>query len=377
MKKTFFTFYFLLIAVICTAQTYSFTYQGQSRNYIVHLPTGFTQGQHLPLVFNFHGYTSNASQQESYTQFDAVADTAKFIVVYPNGISNAWNAGIGLDPTIDDVGFVSVLIDTLHKNFGIDLCRVYATGFSNGGFLCHRLACELSDRFAAIASVSGTIGTSTSTFICNPSRIVPVMHIHGTSDATVSYTGTTYATSVDSTIHFWVDRDICPATVDSTNLPNTNTSDGSTVTKFHYGLCQDSSEVILLKIYGGSHSWPGAIGLSGTNMDIKASGVIWTFFRNHHLPCAITSIDNLSSNEEPITILQNPINEKITLKINSSRISQVTMYTILGSKIFETKNMNGFDKSFYEINSSDFPNGTYLLNIKTDNRYYNYKIIKL
>jgi polyhydroxybutyrate depolymerase len=380
MKNLFFAIIFLFATAVCTAQTYSFTYQGQTRSYIVHLPTGYTQGQHLPLVLNFHGYTSYASQQQSYTQFNVVADTAKFIVVYPEGTSQSWNAGIGLVPTIDDVGFTSALIDTLYKKFGVDLYRVYSTGFSNGGFMSQRLACQLSNKIAAIASVSGTIGTSTSAFTCNPSRVVPVLHIHGTSDGTVTYTGTNYGTSADSTINFWVHNNTCPQTPVVTNLPNTNTGDGSTVTKYYYGLCQDSSEVILLKVTGGSHSWPGASGVSGTNMDIKASGEIWNFFRKHHLPYTPTSADDPNSDItlQAVDIMPNPFSEKIILKIISPEITEICIYNILGEKVFGSRNRNDLQaSSFLEINSSKFQNGTYLLQVKTGKTFFNYKIIKL
>jgi len=380
MKKIYSIAILFLVALTCKAQTYSFTYQGQSRNYIVHLPSGYVQGQVLPLVLNFHGYTSNASQQESYTQFDAVADTAHFIVVYPNGISNSWNAGIGLDPTIDDVGFTSALIDTLHKKFNVNLYRVYATGFSNGGFMCHRLACQLSDRIAAIAAVSGTIGTYTSYFTCTPSRKVPVMHIHGTSDSTVYYLGTNYGTSADSTVHFWRNNDMCPASPVITNLPNTNTTDGSTVTKYDYTLCGDSTEVVFLKVIGGSHSWPGAVGLSGTNMDIKASGVIWTFFRKFHLPYNVTSIEDTHADisEQPLSIQPNPFSEKINLKINVSGISEIAVYNILGEKIYECSDAENFTKSsVFVISNLNIRSGLYLLKVKTDYAYFDYKIIKL
>jgi polyhydroxybutyrate depolymerase len=380
MKKIFISFHLLFIAVLCSAQTYSFMYQGVSRSYIVHLPTGYVQGQVLPVVLNFHGYTSTAAQQQSYTQFNPIADTAKFIVVYPQGISNSWNAGIGLVTTTDDVGFTSALIDTLHQKFNVNLYRVYATGFSNGGFMDHRLACQLSNRIAAIASVSGTIGTYTSYYTCTPTRKVPVMHIHGTADSTVYYIGSSWSTSVDSTIHFWVDNNTCPTTPVITVLPNTSTSDGSTVTKYYYGLCADSSEVVLLKVIGASHSWPGASGLSGTNMDIKASGEIWNFFRKHHLPYSPTSADEPNSEmiTQAVEIMPNPFSEKIVLKINSPEITEIAIYTILGEKVYESNNKNDLSAaSFLEISSSKFMNGAYLLQVKTATTFFNYKMIKL
>jgi len=380
MKKIYLILSLVLSYLFCFSQTFSFTYQGQSRSYIVHLPTGYVQGEELPLVLNFHGYTSNAGQQESLSGFDDVADTAHFIVVYPEGISNAWNAGIGFNGTIDDVGFASALIDTLHKNYNIDLKRVYSTGFSNGGFMSHRLACQLSNRIAAIGAVSGTIGTAAGLYTCIPTRKVPVLHIHGTSDAVVSYTGASFSTSVDSTIKFWTKNNGCPQTPIVTELPNTNTGDGTTVTKYYYGLCSDSTEVILLKINGGSHSWPGTTLVPGANMDIKASEEIWNFFKKHHLPNPINAIENDQNNvlKEPINIQMNPFSEKISLYINSSEINEIRIYDILGNSVFETKDKNNFSSSsLFEINSNHFKNGVYLLKVKNGAAYATYKIIKL
>src|ERR1041385_5504790 len=142
---------FLICAFIlgqAQGQTYSFTFDGILRSYIVHLPTGFNPGNSYPLVVNMHGYSSNASQQELYTAMDAVADTAGFIVAYPDGIASSWNSYFNTGG-VNDVSFISALIDTMILNYNSDPQRVYACGMSNGGFMTHRLACELHFRIAA------------------------------------------------------------------------------------------------------------------------------------------------------------------------------------------------------------------------------------
>jgi polyhydroxybutyrate depolymerase len=146
---------FFLFSCIGFSQTYSFTHNSIVRSYIVHLPTGYVASTQYPLVINMHGYTSTAAQQQAYSQMDVVADTGKFIVVYPDGVNNAWNAGFGTNPTIDDVGFLSTLIDTMKAKFSVDALKVYSCGLSNGGFMSFRLACELENKIAAIAPVAG------------------------------------------------------------------------------------------------------------------------------------------------------------------------------------------------------------------------------
>jgi len=133
----------------------SFTHDGILREYIVHLPTDYVQGNQLPVVLNLHGITSNASQQLFYSNFNPVSDTGNFIVVYPEGTEivggtgRQWNVNFPFSTNnADDVGFISNLIDTLHADYNINLDKVYVTGMSNGGYMAYKLACELTDKIS-------------------------------------------------------------------------------------------------------------------------------------------------------------------------------------------------------------------------------------
>ena len=137
----------------------NFDFEGNNRNYKVFLPDNYSDASKFPLVFNFHPYTFDAQWQITYTRLHVVADSLGYIIVYPNAVDN-WNSGLSYNnnyPTADadDVGFINALIDTLDNHYSIDLERIYACGFSNGGFMSLRLACELSHRIAAIASAGG------------------------------------------------------------------------------------------------------------------------------------------------------------------------------------------------------------------------------
>ena len=255
----------------------------------MHLPPSYSPSNSYPLVINMHGYGSNAVQEEGYTEMDAVADTANFIVVYPNGIANSWNSGQtwSYNPGINDVTFISALIDTMSANYSIDETMVYACGMSNGGYMSYRLACELENKIAAIASVTGVMSDSTYT-ACQTDRPVPILHMHGTIDPTVAYYGSPGNTAVETGIDWWVQNNNCPTPAVIDSLPDINTSDVSTVEKQYYGPCDNSSEVILFKIIGGEHTWPGVSFIIGvTNQDIEGSGEIWLFFRKHKMPGTI------------------------------------------------------------------------------------------
>ena len=187
-------FLLILIAIILsgndsTAQiSGSFVFEGINRTWKVWLPAGYTGQEPLPLLLALHGLTQNGQSIMEFSGFNQVADTAGFIVAYPDGVNNSWNVGFAGGSTANDVGFLLALTDTLNLLYNVDMQRVYATGFSNGGFMSYRLACESSDRIAAIAPVAGTM-TDGSFNACLPQRAVPVLHIHGTSDFVVSYNG--------------------------------------------------------------------------------------------------------------------------------------------------------------------------------------------
>jgi len=281
----------LIILSACShragSQAYTMVHDGATRSYIVHLPTGYTATQKYPLVLNLHGLGESNIKQEHYSHMDDVADSGHFIVVYPEGVNKAWNAGIrGPRVTkVDDVGFISALLDTLEAKYSIDAKRIYSCGISNGGFMSYRLACELSNRIAAIASVAGQL-TDFMKAACRPSRPVAIMQIHGTDDELVNYEGALGYGPVDSLIHFWLWKDNCKPTPVITKLPDTDTTDGCTVTKYDYVSCSGGSEVALYKIINGGHTWPGGYPVSflgKTDEDFNASEEIWKFFKGKSL----------------------------------------------------------------------------------------------
>jgi polyhydroxybutyrate depolymerase len=252
-----------------------------NRSALVHVPPGYDPTRATPLVLNFHGLAGSPSQEEGLTLMDPESDSAGFLLVYPQGTGTllSWNAGAccgqAAQDDVDDVGFVGTLLDTLEAQLCVDADRVFATGMSNGGFLSHRLGCELSTRIAAIAPVAGVMGIPT----CNPTRPVPVMEFHGTEDPLVPYDGDPSIDypSVADTIAGWVQRDGCQGAA-------TTTYDNGDATCVTYGQCNAGAEVTLCTIAGGGHTWPGGTPfpvLGATSTDISATDAMWTFFQQH------------------------------------------------------------------------------------------------
>ena len=167
--KTLFSFIFLVLFNTLNAQTFiydSIPFQGNYRSYYAYIPASYNSNVAAPLVFSFHGYGSSAAVNYQYTQFHAIADTAGFILIHPQGSSlngtSHWNVGgWTLGSTADDVSFTSLLLNIFETNYSIDQNRIYSTGMSNGGYMSFKLACELNEKFAAVASVTGSMTPET------------------------------------------------------------------------------------------------------------------------------------------------------------------------------------------------------------------------
>jgi polyhydroxybutyrate depolymerase len=283
----------------------SITHGGLQRDYILYVPASYSAATSVPLVFNFHGYTGSAYSQMWYGDFRTIADAEGFIIVFPEGtLDNSgishWNVGWG-GSTVDDIGFTSALIDSISAEYSINQDRVYSTGMSNGGFMSYQLACELSDRIAAIASVTGSMNMGWFNS-CNPNHPMPVMEIHGTLDPTVSYNSSSFTESIPDILDFWANLNNCNSTAIVTNIPNTSTTDGCTAEHQIWENGNNGSTVEHYKIIGGEHSWPGALFPNGvTNQDIDASEKIWEFFNKYDINGLInpTSISNITTDKLP------------------------------------------------------------------------------
>jgi polyhydroxybutyrate depolymerase len=253
-----------------------------ARTYRVHVPPSYVPTSATSLVLVFHGYTQDAAGIEQQTEMDPVSDGHGFIAVYPQGLGNSWNAGSCCGSSsqqgVDDVAFVGALLDKLKTEYCVDDKRVFSAGFSNGGMLSHRLACEMSDRIAAIGAVSGTLAIDT----CTPARPVSVMHVHGTADFVVAYTdgGFSGARGVPPTIANWVHVDGC------TDAMPTNVFKNGDASCDEYQACDAGTRVRLCTIDQGGHQWPGGQTdfLGNLSVDLDASEEIAKFFDAHPMP---------------------------------------------------------------------------------------------
>lgn len=172
-------------------QIHTLQFGGQTRSYILHVPPSYTGKFPAPLVIDMHGWFSTASQQALISGFRQKSDQVGFLVAWPQGLNNSWNAMDCCPPSltsgVDDVGFIRALVSEIANLGYVDPSRVYVTGLSNGGSMSHRLACDAADLFAAAAPVSYPLDATPAR--CHPSRPITVVEFHGLNDATVPYAG--------------------------------------------------------------------------------------------------------------------------------------------------------------------------------------------
>lgn len=351
MKPAILTIVLFIQLIACHAgyaQLDSIQEQGSWRTYIVHLPNNYNSNLQYPLVINLHGLNANATLQQSYSQFDLVADSQNFIVVYPNAVSGSWEIN-----GTNDVDFIAHLIDTIRSNFSCNSC-LFICGMSQGGFLSYKLACSIPQTINAIGVVSGNISQNLQNN-CSISNGLPILHFHGTADSLVKFNGTLGIPSVPTTINWLVNQNNCNSTPVFSPLANINLSDSSSVEKYEYSGGTNGSEVIFYKVINGGHTWPGASPLPPfgfTNLDIQASQLIGAFFSQHCSTISTVNDRSLSN----FSVYPNPFTDRIQLHLKD-RMINLQLISSMGQVIYAGN----------EIEKNDFstlPKGIYFI------RYY-------
>lgn len=274
----------------------TFYFDDLERSYVLHVPAGLTDP--APVVIVLHGRGGTGVGLGAYTGFDDLADREGFITLYPSAIDGEWNypKGIlGYDVIHDDTAFLTALVDHIAAEYPVDRSRVYVAGFSNGGFMVQRIACENNTQFAAYASVAAS-GFGGMLDVCDSSGQSPMLLMHGTLDNNILWEGvsvtrgtsTVYVTyPVPQTLAYWAEFNACAPESETTAVPQSGQSPGTRVRILTVD-CPADASVVLYIIDGGGHNWPGrepsfSRAIAGNvNMDINAAVVIWQFFAAHH-----------------------------------------------------------------------------------------------
>lgn len=344
MYHYLFSLLFIILSAHTQSQTTingSFVHGGITRTYSFYVPASYTPDNPVPMVIGLHGLSSSGSDFAQYRDFRPIADTANFIVVNPDGSTmfgiRYWNYGSVMGSTVNDVGFLEALIDTISAHYAINPRRIYCAGMSNGSFMSYYMACQ-SDRFAAIGGVTGSMSVNMYNS-CNPQRPIPVIHIHGTGDSTNPYAGTSTMKGIEAVSRFWVDQNECDTVPVITSIPDTNPGDGSTAERYLYTGGINGHTVELFKVTGGGHSWPGSP-MPGSSevtcMDFDASVEIWRFFSQYELSTTVSIGQNKISE---LDIWPNPAKNHLFLR-SDFQITKVVIMDIQGRVIKHMTNQN-------------------------------------
>jgi polyhydroxybutyrate depolymerase len=286
---------------------YTLAHGGRMRRYLLHVPPQALAGHALPVVLNLHGGGGHAANQKTYSRMDTTSDQEGFLAVYPNGTGPqgdrllTWNAGLccgsAVVEQVDDVGFILAVLDHLARQTPVDRRRVYATGLSNGAMMSYRLAVEAADAIAAIAPVAGAMMMVRFA----PARPVPVMHIHSVDDPRALYEGglgppwpmtntRVRHFSVEQTLGKWITFNQCEAKPEVfPTLQGQGDDSGQTATKYVYHARKTGADVILWKLTGAGHVWPGGRRpylprlLGPSTGIIDANTEVWRFFAQYAL----------------------------------------------------------------------------------------------
>ena len=265
--------------IITGLQTKTFSHDNVNRNYLIYIPDSYDSEIDYPLMFLFHGFGGIASEFINTADMRDLAESKNFIVVYPQGLDlagtgshwNCSNPSADNKSDVDDIGFIENLIDQLILDYPvIDSKRIYAAGYSNGGFMSYYLACN-SKKFAAIGSVAGTM-LDDSYQSCNANFPTAMINIHGTNDFDVPYDGNTYYPSIPEVVDWWKNFN---------NTPNEDllTNQDGSIEQYKY--YNDAGDIYVehIKILGGDHFWDDKLNYDGKN----TSGLIWDFVSNYNI----------------------------------------------------------------------------------------------
>lgn len=372
-KRLFSLLIFTTFLSVSNAQDYiseTIQFDGLTREYSIYVPASYDGISSFPLLFNFHGGGGDIASQIAIADMSPIADTANFIVVYPQARQdpsdgNSFNWIPKTPGTFDDVPFISSLIDTIASNYQIDQTRIYACGYSLGGDMSFELGCKLSNRIAAIAPVARTMQANPNSF-CSPVHPTGVLTILGTDDFISPYNGITfggveYYLSAAATHSYWASHNNC-------NLTSTMSTVSSSVERYTWSTESGCAYVEELKVIGGGHDWPGSFG----NMTIDANIEIWQFVSRYDINgligCTTTSINENNGQAENYKVFPNPFNQELTIEVKSAQANDFEIYNVIGELVISGK----LNSQINTIDLSSLAPNVYIININNQSK----KLIK-
>ncbi len=379
MKKVIFG---LLIMLTCPAmaQWYNRTISHNTleREYRLYIPENFQPSQSTSLIMALHGMSDTSVAFSKTINIERLANQEQIIVVCPQALHDtilghaAWNSGAGIGPgkqfneSVDDVDFIRTLIVKVSEQYAIAPDKVFAFGFSMGGFMVQRLALELNDKITVFASVAGTIGESLLPILETISvRPVSIAHFHGTRDSVVAYGNNAYGNNVSMMLAFWKKNNKSKPEAEHHFFPD-RINDGFTVDHYRYTSEFNNAIIELFKINGGFHRWLN----DENNSDISYTDEIWKFFKQNHIRL---SKKTFADPDTEFVVYPNPIDgNEFTIKLSANVPSPdtafvVSVYDNLGRTILQKECVFLLGES--RIITTVLKKGIYLMEIKNKENF--------
>jgi polyhydroxybutyrate depolymerase len=282
---------FLVVAFLasacCVAQAelisgITIEHGGLNRTYDLFIPNGIGS-QPLPLVLDLHPFESDSTEHRiRYSPFDQLANTEDFLVAFPQGVGGVWNFQTG-SPGADDVDFLRAVVADVNDHHSVDNARIYATGFSQGGGMVNRLACDAADLFAAFSTMAGPVDVGTQGN-CNPVRAIPFLSFHGTNDPVVPYEGgpitgvgvNLNVLSAADTFEFWRSRNACAGPVNRATLGPDSFCDSDMN-------CANDTRVDMCTVLGAGFDLFAHI-IYNNSDSLNLAQISWEFFERYTVP---------------------------------------------------------------------------------------------
>lgn len=378
-KSIYFSLLLFFSNLLLSQQWQTATLQHSSglREYSIYIPSNYNAQNPASLVLTLHGLGDNMYNFRNIG-FNSIAETNNVIVVCPQALTDplsgtAWNSGAGYtfytpNANVDDIGFISALIDKVKQDYSVNANKVFACGFSMGGFMTERLAISLNNKIKLFASVAGTFGNGILPVAAGaPGRPVSIAHFHGTSDATIGYTNNNFGNSVDQMISYWKTNNQSVATPVYTSLPNI-ANDGYTVDHYKYTSLSNNSVIELYKVNNADHIW-----LTSQN-DISYTQKIWEFFNQNSNILAVSD----PKPEISFSVFPVPAKSSITISFPKNYSNaELSIYDLSGRSVW-TENPKIINQQYkLNVNSVGLKNGTYILSLKANGSNITKKIIIL
>lgn len=264
----------LIILLLLTSQVFAQS-SLEERGYGIYVPTTYDEDEPMPFLIALHGFGDTWENFSKASGLIQGAENFGYIAVFPNGYLRQWNDGSQGDHYEDDVAILLELIEVMSGYYNIDSERIYLVGFSNGGTMVYRAACEAPHVFAGIAAIGGTMRKAQD---CEEEAALPVLIIHGTGDTTVPFDGGNGRYSIPETTNFWTDLNAC----DTSEIPEYDPERfRNHVAAYYYEQCDNANQVVMYVIENYPHTWPGATAYIRNQMPdtrVNAVLIIWAFF---------------------------------------------------------------------------------------------------